>query len=900
MSADLRHRSRRPLVPLATAFALGIALPPSTPATWASAAVLPLALSVRMSPVALIGAGFLATRLIEPHRSPASTGPDPEVVEGLIETVPDRLEDRARFLLRDQAGRLLEVTAPEPAWPLALGDRVRLAVRAQLPPGPLNPSSRDRAALARARGIALQALGWEPPVRTAPPSPLAAVEAGRTRFAAAASAALPSREAALVRAIGSGDQSAVDPDTLDAFARSGLAHILSVSGLHLALVASGLFWMVRSLAGRWDALAERADPRRVAALVAIPATAFYALATGAQVPIVRSALAAGAVFAGILLDRESDLINTLALAALAILAAEPGALLDLSFQLSFCSVAGLALLSGRLRRALPVPAPVPGAPRLRGLARRGRELLLGAACASLAATVATAPLVAFHFRRIGLLAIPANLAGVPIGSALTCVSAVAALAAGASPPLASPLLLLARPLAWALLWVNDLFAAPRWAVIGLASPGLWGLGTCYGLLLAALRIGGRWRLALLMGALSAMVLPGPARRWAAQRRGGLEVVFLSVGQGDGAVLRLPDGSGVVIDAGGEARGRWDPGAREVVPFLRDAGIDRIAAAFISHPHPDHMLGMPAVTAALPVEHLFTNGRVGDEDVRAAWARLPAPERLTAGDVFTRAGVEVTVLGPPAENDALSENDASLVLRVRYGETVFLFTGDLGDEGEQALAGLVHADVVKVPHHGSSSGSSPGLVKATGARWAVCSVGLGNRFGFPRPEVVARWRASGTEILRTDEGAIRFLSDGRSVQRLDAAGSIDLFALWAERSLLVRGPADAAASADACIPSPHEHGRNRPGGGGGSHRAAHPTGRTSRRLPARAQLLPRRAGARAALLGPGGRGSGRYPGDERLPALPGRSGRAVPGREPLDGLPARPLTRTGQTERGAAR
>jgi competence protein ComEC len=897
MSADLRPRSRRPLVPLAAGFALGIALPPSVPATWAGAAVLPLVLSVRMAPLAVVGAGVLATRLVEPRAEATSAGADPEVVDGRVETVPDRLDDRARFLLRDQAGRLLEVTAPEPVWPLALGDRVRLAVHLRPPQGPLNPSSRDRAASARAHGIALQASGWERPVRTAPPSPLAAVEAGRTRFAMAASAALPSREAALVRAIGSGDQSAVDPDTLDAFARSGLVHILSVSGLHLALIASGLFWMVRALTIRWDALAERADPRRVAALVAIPATVFYALATGAQVPIVRSALAAGAVFVGILLDREGDLLNSLALAALAILAAEPGALLDISFQLSFSSVAGLALLSGRLRRALPVPAPSPGA---RGLVQRGREMLLGAACASLAATVATGPLVAFHFRRIGLLAIPANLAGVPIGSALTCVSALAALAAGVWPPLAVPLLLLARPLASALLWVNDVFAAPRWAVVGLASPGLWGLLACYGLLLASLSIGGRWRVALLTGALAAMVLPGPARRWAAQRRGGLEVVFLAVGQGDGAVLRLPDGSGVVIDAGGEAQGRWDPGAREVVPFLRDAGVDRIAAAFISHPHPDHMLGMPAVAAALPVEHLFTNGRSGDADVQGAWARLPAPERLAAGDVFTRAGVEVTVLGPPAENEALSDNDASLVLRVRYGQTVFLFTGDLGDEGEQTLAGLVQADVVKVPHHGSSSGSSPGLVQAVGARWAVFSLAPGNRFGFPRPEVVERWRASGAEVLRTDEGAIRFLSDGRSVQRLDAAGAIDAFALWAERSLLRQAAPDAATSSDACIPSADEHGGNRPRGAGGAHRAAHPPGRASRRLPARAQLLPRRAGPRAALLGPGGGGPGRHAGAERVPALPRRSDRALASREPLAGLSARPLTQTVGAGRGAAR
>jgi competence protein ComEC len=142
-------------------------------------------------------------------------------------------------------------------------------------------------------------------------------------------------------------------------------------------------------------------------------------------------------------------------------------------QLSFASVAGLALLSSPLRAAIPVPRGGPG------LAGRTREAVIGAFCASVAATIATAPIVAFHFRRLSLVAVVSNLAGVPVGSALTFAAALAAVASAAAPPLAPILLLACRPLASALLFLNDAFAAPRWAAVGVGSPGLVGVALTY-------------------------------------------------------------------------------------------------------------------------------------------------------------------------------------------------------------------------------------------------------------------------------------------------------------------------------------------------------------------------------------------------------------------------------------
>ncbi|HZZ83417.1 MAG TPA: DNA internalization-related competence protein ComEC/Rec2 [Anaeromyxobacteraceae bacterium] len=763
-------RRARPLLPLAIGFAAGVALPGSIapfPAigTVAAAALFP--------PLAPAGFAVLGHAVAASARAPSTPAPpEGEVrVEGTVVSLPDRSDERARYRLREPSGRVLEVLSPEPGWPLAPGDRVALFARLRPFQPPLNPGGRDDAARARARGVALLALAWTPPVRFAPPSPLAGLDAARLRFGAAASAHLPAREAALVRAIGAGDRSAVDAATNEAFARSGLAHLLSVSGLHLAVVAAGLYAALRALLSRSAWLAERADPRRLAAAGALPTAILYALATGGDVPVVRSAVATGAVLLGVLLDRDGDALNTLALAALGLLAADPGALLDVSFQLSFASVIGLALLAGPFRRAVPFTAP----PGWKG---RAAEALLTGLCASAAATISTAPLVAFHFRRVSLLSVLANLAGIPLGSALTVVAALAALAAGCSPSLATPLLHLSWPLATALLRVNDAFARPAWSVVGLASPGLAGLAVCHGLGFLALAARGRWRWLCAAASLAALLAPGPLRALAARRRAGLEVVFLSVGQGDGAFLRLPDGSAVLVDAGGEASGRYDPGAREVLPFLRDAGVRRVAAAFLSHPHPDHLFGLAGVAAGMPVERLFSNGRPGDEAAARALARLPPAEPLRAGEAWERAGVRFEILGPPTGSEAWSENDASLVLSVRYGATAFLFPGDVEEEAEAALASSgrdLRADVVKVPHHGSRTAASATFAARVRPRWAVASVGVQNRFGFPHAEAVASWTREGARLLRTDEGAVRFFSDGRSVTRTEAARALDLLA-----------------------------------------------------------------------------------------------------------------------------
>jgi competence protein ComEC len=738
----------------------------------AALAALPLVLSPWLSPAAFAAAGWLLAA--SGNALPELPAPGPALVEGRIVSVPDHWGDSVGFRLRTSAGKLLDAYGPAAEWPLALGDRVRMAAELRVPPGPRNPGGRDAARRLAASGVALRAHATGPIVRTASPSPAALLERARERFGEAATRALPAREAALVRAIGMGDRAALDRATTVSFTRSGLAHVLAVSGFHLVVVAFGLERVLRFLLLRVDAVATRVDPRRLSAAAVLPVALVYALATGGGVPVLRAALAAAVAFAGALFDREASTENVLALAALALLSADPGAALDPSLQLSFAAVAGLALWAGPFRRALPLGAPARGSWRARLL-----EPLVVGACATLAASAATAPVLAFHFRQLPLLGVLANVAAVPVGSALTVLSALAAGAAAVSPALAWPLVVACHPFAWALMELSDAAAAPRLGVLGLASPGLAGVGAATAAALVATRVRGPWRAAALAAAILSLVLPGPIRAAAARARGGLEVLFVSVGQGDAALLRLPDGAAVLVDGGGAPEGGADPGARDVVPLLRDLGVRRLAAVFVSHPHPDHVLGLAAVAEAFPIDRVFSNGEAGDGASRDVLAALH-PEPLAPGARWERAGVAFEVAG--GDRIPLASNDASLVLRVVHGRTAFLFPGDVEARGEAAAAsaGGLAADVVKVPHHGSRTSSSAAFVDAVRPRYAVVSLASGNRFRFPHEEALARWRAAGAQVLRTDEGAVRFLSDGRAVCLVPAGTTLDPLAIFAER------------------------------------------------------------------------------------------------------------------------
>ncbi|HZN94339.1 MAG TPA: ComEC/Rec2 family competence protein, partial [Myxococcales bacterium] len=672
----------------------------------------------------LTGAGVLGFGLATLEASPevpsALERPGrPVQLEGAVERVergPDAV--RLQLAISRAAGAPARVRARlygPPATPeLFPGDRVLVEARLKPEAPAANPGELDLAAARRGQGLLFHGtLDPRRVVVTAPaPAPRRWLERARRRVSAAIGAQAPSPEAAaLYAALATGDRAALSDRVEDAFARSGLAHVLSVSGLHVAALALlALALTRRLLVLAWPG-ARRRDARALAGLLALPWVWGYVAFTGWQPPAVRSAAMLTLWLLGFAARRRTDALNALAAGALAMLALEPSGAGDLSLQLSFAAVAALILVAPAIRAAVPISPPAPSATRRwRYRAQRAREAVLSLLCAGVAVTLVSLPLCAGAFHRTSLAGIAANAAGAPLVAALTVLAAGGGAAHLAVGPWAAPVLWLGtRAAAW-LLHLARWFAAFPWAAPSLPSFGPW-LSLLYlaGVLAFALGRGrGRWLALLAPGALAA------ALAWPPLTAPALSVTFLSVGHGD-AILVSSRGRHALVDGGGVPGGA-DVGRKIVLPALAEERVDRLELAVLTHPHPDHALGLISAVAALPVDRVWVPaGEQGGElmhRLRAAAASQGAVmEAVEGGRPPLRLGdAEIEVLGPPPDRALLEGvNDRSVVLRVRLGSASFLLTGDIEAAAEAALPDPGPTTVLKAPHHGSRTSSTPELL-----------------------------------------------------------------------------------------------------------------------------------------------------------------------------------------------
>jgi len=660
-------------------------------------------------------------------------------------------------------------------WPdFGPGETIACKARLRALRGTRNPGLPDPTLGLRAAGIdALAGVSDAADItRVAEPDgtgPRRAAFVARRAMRAAIDRGVSGDAAAFLKTAVLGDRRGIGADVEEGFRVAGATHVLSVSGLHLAAVAALLFVLARAAATRVPRLPLYVDPRAVAAAVALPAIAFFALLTGEAVATLRSALMLSLAMAAFLVGRRAAAGPAIAAAALVLLAARPLQLLDVSLQLSLASVIGIALCARGI-------APV----REGGGGRVGRRALAWLwrfAAATAAATAATAPLVAHHFGEVAPLAPLGNLALVPLVELGVVPAGLLGAAAGAIwEPLGRLPLAVAALAARAALQIAAGFRghAPLWlcrAPNALETAALTAAG-CVALIAIAAR--GRPRrvaavaaLAAAMVAVGSLAIRDVVRRNARQ----LTVTFLDVGQGDAAVVEAPGGAVMLVDGGGVRDGAFDPGARIVEPFLRARGIGRVDIVALSHPHPDHMSGLFRILERFPVGALWTSGDDGHNPEYGRLLALARRRGVPAPEVAATAlgGASVEPLGPFWGSHAgerigapqgLTVNDASLVLRVALAGRGLLFAGDLEADGEGELVGrreagqVVAADVLKVPHHGSRTSSSAELIDAVAPSLAVMSLGWRNQFNFPAPEVVARYQARGARVLRTDrDGAI---------------------------------------------------------------------------------------------------------------------------------------------------
>jgi len=643
---------------------------------------------------------------------------------------------------------------------LAYGDRLRIKGALMPPSGPSNPGQSDfRETMQRRNALAL-VTAWKPgDVRT-----LSAGGGSRARAALLAlrraagnrlRKLVPSPQSELLASIVFGIQSGdFSEELLDAYRATGLMHILVASGLNVGLLA----WLCLLLFGVMGA----GRPR--AAVLTVPVLIVYLLMCGAQPPLLRSTLMFILIVMAHARGRNGSAINAMGICALLILLVSPGSLWDRSFQFSFAATFSILML-------------VPWFSAHRGGVSK---ILAETAACTAAAQLALIPFLAASFGSLPFLGIFANLLVTPF-MALFLAGGILLLTLGWIPPLG---LLMGAVLKTALSavtvaveWFANLplamVVAPAFSPAALAAYLAWYAGL---LGWAASRPAGihvpLWpRAASLAGAAMMAALAWTAAL--APRPGNLAAAFLDVGEGLGIVIRLPSGRAILMDAGTEFAG-----GAVVGPFLKQAGIGRLAGVILTHGHADHAGGLLAVIRMTRPDFVLITGAPAENDANMReilrhLARRKIPCRIISAGMRIEGepGVLMTVISPPAgfihevpRSHFTDENSA--VLSLEFGATTLILTGDIKSRAEAWLAARMPVPppgvLLQVPHHGSAYASTRALLSATAPGIAVASCGARNRFGHPRPAVIIRYRDHGVRLHRTDrEGAVLAVSDGRA-------------------------------------------------------------------------------------------------------------------------------------------
>lgn len=663
------------------------------------------------------------------------------VVTGVVASLPQDFERGLRFVFEVE-----ESAAPLPpkislAWykgfrdeemhtlpPLHAGERWRLTVRLKRPHGNVNPHGFDYERWLLEQGI--RATGY---VRPAPdnhrldafvPGFMYGVERLREGVRERFRRALPEGAyAGVLVALAVGDQRSIPPELWRVFARTGISHLVAISGMHVTMIAALFAGAVGGLWRRSPALALR-WPAQQAGVVAGFAVAFlYCLLAGWGVPAQRTLYMLGCVAFALVLRRETAPGRVLALALAVVLVLDPWAVMAAGFWLSFGAVALLFLVSsGRL-----MPEG-----RLRGALR-----------AQWAVTLGLVPALLVLFQQFSLVSPLANAIAIPLVSFV-----VTPLAIGFA---ILPLQMLADLAHWAFALTMlpiDWLAELPWASWQQAAPPAWlavlaSLGCVWALLPRGTPA--RWvGLAMLL----------PLLLWAPPRPapGEARVTVLDVGQGL-AVHVQTAGHDLLYDTGPTFSADANSGERILLPYLRAEGVRRLDSLVVTHQDNDHSGGAEAVLTGIPVAEVRSSLSQNHPARLIAGARH---QPCVAGQTWDWDGVRFTMLHPGRAADdspGSKSNDVACVLRVEAAGLSALLTSDIEAVSEAGLlqgqAGQLASDVLVVPHHGSRSSSTAAFIAATQPRWVIFPVGYLNRFRHPNAQVWARWAATGASMWRTD-------------------------------------------------------------------------------------------------------------------------------------------------------
>ncbi len=581
---------------------------------------------------------------------------------------------------------------------------------------------------------------------------------------------------AMARALVLGESDLLPEDAL-AFQKSGLSHMLAVSGTHLVFAVVALVHGLTFLLVRIEALSARFVVARVANLVGVGLSLVYADFAGGGGSAWRAAFMLSVAFGARALGRKPLTVRTFGLSTLVFALLDPLCAFDLSFMLSVAATSGLIWL-GR-----PLSA------RCEQISWRPLRFIAMSFVTTLSATIPCAPLLALLASGVTVAGLVANVLAAPLGETVALPLCLSHLLLAPVPPLERGAALVASGALLLVKRIAKASAAASFFGLTLPEPGcvqltlivvcILGLVVLRGSAFVTLDVSERRRLNVVWCALSALLFCGveAAARRAGRPLGVLRASALDVGQGDANLLDLPDGTALLIDGGGFVGSPVDPGKAVVLPVLRARRRTRVEIVVLSHPHPDHFTGLASALQELDVGELWDTGQGEAEGAGPVYAELlrslrargvpirhPA-ELCGAPRVF--GGAVLRVLAPcPSFTPHRGPNDNSIVISIAYGARRFLFTGDAERDEEAELlsahAADLRADYLKVGHHGSRTSTSEAFLSLVSPTLATLSCGVRNRFGHPHLQTVERLAAHDVRTLRLDRsGSVVITTDGQS-------------------------------------------------------------------------------------------------------------------------------------------
>ena len=723
------------------------------------------------------------------------TGVNRTSLEGIIDRPPDRSQDKTQLLIQSQKvilsnrhipveGHLL-IFLKEGNEPFHIGDRLRFLCKLYPPRGFHNPggfSYERHLAFERiyTTGFLAEEGEWAKIGKGFKNPFLLWMESLRDHIRDFLNREANPPTSSIFKALVLGEQGDIPEEIKEYFILTGTAHLLAISGDQFGIVALLSFSLFIWILKRSEFLLLSISVRKWAAGLTIPCIVLYAFIAGREISVIRAAIMVITFLFSILLDRERNLLHTLALAAFLILIFSPPSLFDVSFQLSFLAVFSIIYLVPRILQEFK-QEEISLLPKSSWRKNIFKYIILSLLVTGVA-ILGTAPFVAFHFNRFAPIGFFTNLLIIPwVGFLIVPLSLTASIFSFFSTPLATFLININGFITLILLRLLAFFSSIPYASFFMSTPTVFEIVLFYLLLLSVVHLRKRKRIRYLFAGLC-IVFVLDLTYWDLKGlfQKNLMMTFIDVGHGDSILLEFPRGKRMLIDGGGLYEDRFDIGKNVIAPFLWKKKIQKIDTLVLTHPDPDHFKGLKFIASQFSIGQFWDNGLKGEsESYRQLEEILSSKkiERLSLNEASPFqmiSGVEISFLNPPVLNSIQRKgsmhwdlNNSSLVMKLQFKNVSVLFTGDIRREAEERMLRKgypLRAEILKVPHHGSSYSSSPLFLQRVKPSYAILSVGERNIGRLPHPEVIKRYRQLGSRILRTDKhGAITVITDGEKIE-----------------------------------------------------------------------------------------------------------------------------------------